>query len=101
MAANVVAGTLGNLLWSYYSIKNYQASKRGGNWWKIWPGMIVTLLVAAMSLELLDFPPVMGVDAHALWHAATIFPTFWWYRFLAKDAIADAAVMGTEKAATK
>lgn len=84
-----MVGTLSNVLWSWYSFKNYADSKKGGNWWKIWPGLIVTWLVAAMSLELLDFPPVFGLDAHALWHAATIAPTVWWYWFLVRDAGAD------------
>lgn len=51
--------------------------------------MIVTWLIAAMSLELLDFPPVWGLDAHALWHAATVGPTVAWYWFLGEDARSD------------
>jgi len=44
-------------------------------------------LIMAMSLELLDFPPLAdALDAHALWHAATILPTVYWYRFLVLDA---------------
>lgn len=36
----------------------------------------------AMSLELLDFPPVLqSIDAHSLWHAATIFPAYMWYKY--------------------
>jgi len=46
----------------------------------------------AMSLELLDFPPWMGmVDAHSLWHLGTVLPTVLWYNFLIRDAQEDIA----------
>ena len=94
MAANVVVGGLGNILWTTYSWRQYSKSKRV---WATWPGMIVTWLVAAMSLELLDFPPVLdAIDAHALWHAATIIPAVWWYHFLVRDARQDVE-FGDEK----
>lgn len=81
MAANVAAGSLQNLLWTYWSIRHYSKLK---SFWAAWPGLIVMWLVMAMSLELLDFPPVAGaLDAHSLWHAATILPTIWWYRYVA------------------
>ncbi|CAM9250123.1 unnamed protein product, partial [Ectocarpus fasciculatus] len=42
---------------------------------------------AASLLELYDFPPYMGIlDAHALWHAATIPLGFLWFRFWIQDA---------------
>jgi hypothetical protein len=42
---------------------------------------------AAMSLELFDFPPYYRViDAHSLWHLATIFIARGWYGFLIRDA---------------
>jgi hypothetical protein len=41
-----------------------------------------------MSLELLDFPPILRVlDAHAAWHAATIPLALAWWDFLVKDAL--------------
>lgn len=87
MAANVVVGSISNILWSYYSVRYYSRIKR---FWAAWPGLIVTWLVLAMSLELLDFPPIAhAIDAHSLWHAATILPTVWWYRFLIRDARQD------------
>ncbi|KAI5857116.1 Per1-like protein, partial [Tricharina praecox] len=80
MAANVVVGAAMNVLWTYFSVTQYSRHKR---FWAAWPGLIVTWLIMAMSLELLDFPPVAdAIDAHALWHAATIIPAMWWYRFL-------------------
>ncbi|KAI5292192.1 hypothetical protein KEM52_006548, partial [Ascosphaera acerosa] len=78
MAANVVVGIVHNVLWTGYSIMRYRAEYKS---WTAWPGFIVTWVVMAMSLELLDFPPWWGlIDAHALWHLATVIPTLWWYQ---------------------
>ncbi|MCJ1350618.1 MAG: hypothetical protein MMC33_000599 [Icmadophila ericetorum] len=89
MAANVAAGIVQNLLWSWFSITTYQKLKRP---WAAWPGLIVAWIIMAMSLELLDFPPVWGmIDAHSLWHLGTVLPTWWWYNFLVKDAQQDMA----------
>jgi hypothetical protein len=87
MAFNVLLGIIQNLLWSWFSITRYRKLKRT---WAAWPGLIVAWIVVAMSLELLDFPPIIGLlDAHALWHAGTIGPTIWWYWFLVRDAEED------------
>lgn len=53
------------------------------------PALTALAFVAAMSLELGDFPPVLGglVDAHALWHAATIGVVVSWWRFLVRDCL--------------
>lgn len=78
MGANVAAGVLQNLLWSGFSYKTYQELRKP---WAAWPGMIVAWIVMAMSLELLDFPPIWGmIDAHSLWHLGTVGPTIWWYK---------------------
>ena len=38
------------------------------------------MLLLGISLELNDFPPVARlVDAHALWHLVTIFPSIIWF----------------------
>ncbi|KAF2860310.1 Mn2+ homeostasis protein-like protein Per1 [Piedraia hortae CBS 480.64] len=87
MAANVVVGVIQNVLWTAFSIRQY---KKIGRLWAAWPGLIVAWVITAMSLELFDFPPWKGmIDAHALWHAATVAPTVWWYNFLIKDAQQD------------
>ena len=84
MAANVVIGALTNVVWSYFAIQHYAKLKQ---LWAATPGLIVTWLILAMSLELLDFPPIWdAVDAHSLWHAATVAPTLMWYGFLIRDA---------------
>ena len=82
MAANVAAGIVQNILWSIFSYRTYQKLKKP---WAAWPGMIVAWIILAMSLELLDFPPIAGViDAHSLWHLGTVVPTIWWYKQVAR-----------------
>ena len=78
MTANVVAGIAQNLLWSCFSVARYRRMHKA---WAAWPGLIVAWIVLAMSFELLDFPPVLGlIDAHSLWHLGTVLPTCWWYK---------------------
>lgn len=78
MAANVAAGIVQNILWSWFSIQRYRKLQKT---WAAWPGLIVAWLILAMSLELFDFPPWGRlVDAHSLWHLGTVGPTIWWYR---------------------
>jgi len=55
-------------------------------------------LLASASLELVDFPPLArAVDAHALWHLATVPLTVLWYRFSERDAAWRVRVRGTRK----
>ena len=78
MAANVAAGILQNILWSWFSVTRYRKMHK---LWAAWPGLIVAWIIFAMSFELLDFPPIGGmIDAHSLWHLGTVLPTYWWYR---------------------
>ncbi|KAA8567291.1 hypothetical protein EYC84_010325 [Monilinia fructicola] len=89
MAANVVVGVLQNSLWSWFSFEKYRKSKRA---WTAWPGLVVAWIFMAMSLELIDFPPLWGcLDAHSLWHLGTVAPTMIFYSFLLKDAQDDIA----------
>lgn len=49
--------------------------------------LAVALTTAATALELFDFPPLRRVlDAHALWHLATVPLAVMWYDFLLTDA---------------
>ena len=81
MAANVVVGVLQNILWSWFSYDMYTRSRRS---WAAWPGIVVAWVLMAMSLELLDFPPLWGcLDAHSLWHLCTVFPTILMYKYVA------------------
>jgi len=51
------------------------------------PALLVFLMTAAMGLELLDFPPWgLVIDAHSLWHLATVPIAYMWYEFLIEDA---------------
>lgn len=44
------------------------------------PVLLNLWMVAGMSFELMDFAPVWGLlDAHAIWHLFTIFPSLIWY----------------------
>lgn len=80
MAANVAAGIVQNILWSFFSYSRYRKS---GRLWEAWPGLVVAWVMFAMSMELFDFPPWFGaVDAHSLWHLMTIFPTIIWYKYV-------------------
>lgn len=89
MAANVAAGIVQNVLWSWFSIQRYRKLQKT---WAAWPGLIVAWIILAMSLELFDFAPWgRMIDAHSLWHLGTVGPTIWWYSFLIKDAQEDLA----------
>ena len=80
MAANVGAGVAQNALWTAWSVREFRRRRRP---WTAWPGLIVAWVVLAMSLELLDFPPLAGLlDAHSLWHLGTVAPTVWWYKYV-------------------
>ncbi|KAF6766999.1 Per1-like protein [Kalmanozyma brasiliensis GHG001] len=49
--------------------------------------LILGLMSASVLLELLDFPPILRIlDAHALWHLATVPITKMWYDWLVNDA---------------
>lgn len=80
MAANVACGLVQNVLWTWFSYDRY---KKSGRLWAVWPGLVVAWVLCAMSLELLDFPPIWGcVDAHSLWHLGTIAPAVLWYKYV-------------------
>lgn len=78
MAANVAAGMVQNVLWSWFSYEKYRTSRLA---WATWPGIVVAWVMFAMSMELFDFPPWLGsIDAHSLWHMMTIAPSVLWYK---------------------
>lgn len=65
-------------------------NEQGKRRWASCRRHLVAFVVAVnvcVLLEVLDFPPLAGLlDAHGLWHAATIPLTRLWYAFLALDA---------------
>jgi len=70
MAANVVVGIAQNIIWITYSLTRCKSTR--GRW--VWTPLFVVVYVScAMSLEIFDFFPFAdALDAHALWHAATV-----------------------------
>ncbi|KAK8019536.1 hypothetical protein PG990_004674 [Apiospora arundinis] len=57
MTANVIVGLIQNSILTYWSYKQYREIRQ---LWTILPGILVAWLLMAMSLELLDFPPLWG-----------------------------------------
>lgn len=83
MMANVVVGALQLIMWSVYSFSQFAKTKE---LWTLMPFGLCVTISAAMGLELFDFPPwKFMVDAHSLWHAATVIPCFLWYTWMKKD----------------
>ncbi|OAD70587.1 hypothetical protein PHYBLDRAFT_33350 [Phycomyces blakesleeanus NRRL 1555(-)] len=99
MLACIVIGALQTQLWLIWTVVQYSPltsnpSRRSYAWMA---GLSVVLLSCAMGLEVFDFPPWLGaVDAHALWHAATIpvIPLF--YQFILKDAKVNLQTVDTQ-----
>ncbi|CCA74371.1 related to PER1 protein, involved in manganese homeostasis [Serendipita indica DSM 11827] len=93
MKVNLTVGVLHNLLWMAYSLPYppFQRFRTMPNSYRpsyvFHPALIVLTMFAAISLEIIDFPPLWRtIDAHSLWHLATV-PIVWkWYDFLIKDA---------------
>ncbi|CAE6426296.1 unnamed protein product [Rhizoctonia solani] len=91
MAANLVVGLIHNALWLLYpwgSIRLFPGrDKPYRPSFSLQPAVFVLLTTLATTLELFDFPPWYRiVDAHALWHLATVPIVPLWYEFLVKDA---------------
>ncbi|KAF8977011.1 hypothetical protein BGZ52_007464 [Haplosporangium bisporale] len=81
MAATGTVGAIHNVWWLGWSIANWKSRPYA---WE--PTVSAALITAAMCLEILDFAPLWGVlDAHSLWHCATIPLVPIWYRFLLQD----------------
>lgn len=97
MKANVVIGLLQNFLWvalsitQFNKIKKEQLSllenlKQSDVNWTLTPLLLVLSVSCGMSFELFDFPPKFDLlDAHAMWHFATIWPTMYWFPYMVKD----------------
>lgn len=115
----MVLGSIGNLMWILWSLSfvvklpTLRVGRRTLGWpWPYgpsWnplkgrrpknaftPAILTLLTTAAMSLELLDFPPLWrALDAHSLWHLATIPLSAAWWAFLVRDANDLAALTGS------
>lgn len=91
--ANIAIGTAYNLLWISYSLPRPPFSRFFGvsNHYRpsyvLAPLFLALTMVAAVCLEVFDFPPWWRViDAHSLWHLATVPIILFWYNFLLADA---------------
>lgn len=85
MTASVVVAAITNLMWCVWAARQGCCSARHPTAWKA-PAAAMLLSAMAM-LELLDFAPIGDlVDAHAMWHLATIPLCFAWYSFLRDHA---------------
>jgi hypothetical protein len=87
MTACIIVGLLQTntwLIWSIYQYTPWGDKQRRPYAWMV--GLSVLLVSGAMSLEVFDFPPYLGtLDAHSLWHAATIPLAPLFYQFLLHD----------------
>lgn len=99
MTACIIIGSLQTSLWLMWSIKQYT---RWGNperkpfAWMV--GVSVVLVTVAMCLEVFDFPPIKQIlDAHSLWHAATIPLAPLFYKFLLHDTTLETLVHKSAK----
>lgn len=96
MAFNVTIGTIHNFMWILYSLpsslplirrfptrpKTYRPSYVSK------AAVLVLATTVAMGLELFDFPPWERViDAHSLWHLATVPIAVYWYKFILEDSM--------------
>eukprot|EP00268_Persea_americana_P020075 TRINITY_DN2033_c0_g2_i1.p1 TRINITY_DN2033_c0_g2~~TRINITY_DN2033_c0_g2_i1.p1 ORF type:complete len:342 (-),score=52.55 TRINITY_DN2033_c0_g2_i1:257-1282(-) len=80
MKVCLIMGIAQILLWALWAGLTHHP-KRFKLWAVVIGGGLATLL------EIYDFPPYKGyVDAHALWHAATVIPTYLWWSFIKDDA---------------
>ncbi|XP_030034600.1 post-GPI attachment to proteins factor 3 [Manduca sexta] len=81
MKVNILFGVVGSIIWLCWSFFHYLAGRR-----YMWRMIAFTLLSgAALSLEVLDFPPNYNFDAHALWHLATVPLPLLFYQFVIDD----------------
>ncbi|KAJ2962830.1 hypothetical protein NQZ79_g2131 [Umbelopsis isabellina] len=103
MLACVVIGSIQTSLWLWWSMLQYtpwgEPKRRSYAWIA---GFCVVAVSCAMSLEVFDFPPWFGViDAHSLWHAATIPLVAVWYTFLLKDTSYELTMGGNDRASKR
>ena len=79
----VAAGVIQSVAWILWLLCKHEGREHPG---KKYLGLFVVAVNAAVLLEVLDFPPLLDtLDAHALWHLATIPLTFLFYEFVARD----------------
>lgn len=93
MIIGIILGLLTNFHWLLWYYKRGYKTNYG------WKQVVFTVGISfAMSLEVLDFPPILGfIDAHSLWHLSTIPLVFLHYSFLYDDLLEDLDVNAHRK----
>lgn len=87
MKVNIATGSAAGVGWLVWALQQRKKRPYVKNL-----GIFVILSALALSLEVLDFPPILFIlDAHALWHFVTAPITIFLYRFILDDcsALAD------------
>jgi len=81
VALCVSLGILQSLMWAVWVGRTKHPVR-----YRMWT--FLALLNVATAFEVFDFPPVAGLlDAHALWHAATVPLAYLFSSFIAGDAV--------------
>ncbi|XP_059061249.1 post-GPI attachment to proteins factor 3 isoform X2 [Achroia grisella] len=81
MNVNVFFGVVGSVTWLVWAGGMLVAGRKHA--WRV--AVFTIASGAALSLELLDFPPKRSWDAHALWHLSTAPLPLLFYRFVIDD----------------
>ncbi|KAF5830707.1 Per1-like-domain-containing protein [Dunaliella salina] len=93
-----VCATIGALSGLAWAVWVFTVARKQGHPGRYFMLAFLVLTNAAVLLEVLDFPPLFGpkdpdhsemglglLDAHAMWHAATVPLTILFYRFIGTD----------------
>lgn len=85
MLVGVYIGIAQTLLWISIGITTFKKTKEPAD---LIPAVFPILILLGLTFELNDFPPFMRfIDAHSLWHASTVFPTFLSYIWIKRDML--------------
>ncbi|XP_052737428.1 post-GPI attachment to proteins factor 3 [Bicyclus anynana] len=80
MKVNIFFGACGSALWLWWAARRWAAARYV---WRL--GAFTALSALFLAMELWDFAPRLGWDAHALWHLATAALPGLFYRFVIDD----------------
>ena len=97
----VAIGVLQSIGWTTWCLMSEEGKAHPGRRYLL---TFVLAVNVAVLLEVFDFPPFFWVlDAHALWHLATVPLVFLWFAFVEKDLVQSGHVMTnpTSTAGTK
>ena len=79
----IVAGAVQSLIWLVWAFASIEGKSHPGRKYLV---LFIFSVNVAVLLEILDFPPFLDtVDAHALWHLATIPLIYVWCGFVTRD----------------